>query len=149
MKINSLLLLVFLLLSNVAFADESLSWRKLTDKAFALYQKGSYEQSVTITKKALEIAQKQFGPESLQVAESTGNLAALCDIQGETIEAKNLFDKARDIRKKHGMVGIPLSLQSEAFFDKVEKSKANTVERAKDKDEPELPQVEAISPGPK
>ncbi len=145
MKVNSLFLLTILFASGVVFADESQSWRKLTDEAFAFYQKGKYKEAVAVTQKALEIAKQQFGPESLQFAESTGNLAALYDIQGKTAEAKNLYDKARAIRKKHGLDGIPLGLQSEAFFDKAAKGKANAIERAKKKGEPVMPQMEDTS----
>lgn len=142
MKADMILLLILLITSSITFADESVSWQKLTDDAFALYKEGNYKESITVTKKALDIAKQQFGPESLQAAESTGNLSALYYTQGNDVEAKKLSENAQFIRKKHGMTGVPLGLQTEAFFDRVERARQENAERTKKKGEPIEPQME-------
>lgn len=97
------------------------SWKKFTEEAFRLYKNGEYEKAIQRTRDALEMAKKEFGPESLQVAESIGNLAALYEISGQTTESGALYEQARAIRTKHVQKGIPLGIQSEVFFDRVEK----------------------------
>lgn len=105
------------------------SWKKFTEEAFRLYKNGEYEKAIQRTRDALEMAKKEFGSESLQVAESIGNLAALYEISGQTTESGALYEQARAIRTKHGQKGIPLGIQSEVFFDRVEKLKSKAIKK--------------------
>ena len=135
MKNRGLLTMGWLcMLCSVAVAAEPVSWKGLTDQAFELYKARRYEEAVAITKQALTIAEQTFGADGLPVAESLGNLAALYRLQGKEAEAKPLKDRAVAIRKQHGLDGIPLGLESEAFFDQVARirSEAAAAYRARD-----------------
>ena len=126
-----LLLTVFSLVSSLAFAGESSYsyWEKTMNDALIFYQKQQYQQAIAVTQEALKFAEQKFGPDSLQVAASAGDLAALYVIQGKTAEAKNLTDKARAIRKKHDVTGTRVGIATEEFFNKAAEGKAKIAER--------------------
>ena len=91
------------------------------NQALKFYQKKDYQNAVEVTKKALKLAQQQFGEDSLQAAEFLGNLGGLYLLQNKTKEGQELLKKARSIRDKNQVTGISLGVQSEAFFDMVDR----------------------------
>ena len=112
-------LLPALLCAATARAEERASWQQLTDQAMALYRQQRYAEAADVTRQALTLAEQAFGADSLPVAESLGNLAALYRVQGNTQAAAPLKERAKIIRQQHGLHGVPLGLESEAFFDEV------------------------------
>jgi len=116
MKIRTLVFVLILSSFSLTLAAEPSSWKELNEQALRLYQKSKYMEATEVTKKALEIAKQQFGYQSLEAAESLGNLGALYEIQGNSGEAKPLYKQAREIRAKYGRKGIPLGIQTEVFF---------------------------------
>lgn len=116
MRIKKLVFVLILSLFSYVLAGELLSWKELNGQALRLYQKGKYMEATEVTKRALGIARQQFGSESLEAAESIGNLGALYEIQGKAEEAKPLYKQAGEIRAKYGK-GTPLGLQTEVMFD--------------------------------
>ena len=133
MKITKIAILTLILVSFFicAYAQEK-TWRELTNQAFKLYVDKKYAEAIAVTKKTLEIAKKEFGPESLEVAESLGNLAALYELRHHWIKARWLSERAKAIRRKQGFIGVPLGIESEAFFDKVAELKGRGPTSAED-----------------
>jgi hypothetical protein len=86
--VGAIVALVVSFSSGVSRAEGG-SWKELTDQALKLYHEQRYEKAAEVTKEAWESARKQYGPESLEVAESMGSLAALYDIQGIKEKQKN------------------------------------------------------------
>ena len=106
-----------------------ISWKQLSDSAFKEYRKGNYSGSIHYTQQALAAARKEFGEGSLQEAESMGNLSALY-----RVESKILKEKSSAIRRKNGLDGVPLGIQSEIFFDEVQAARSQL------KSDPQTPQ---------
>ncbi len=100
---------------------ENASLQKLEDQAFELFRNKQYDQAITVTQEALRIAEQQFGPDSLEAAKFLGNLGWLYRRKNKETEAKIHLDKARTIREQHGVTGVPLGIQTEAFFDEVDR----------------------------
>ena len=109
-----------LLLAAAIHAAEPVSdnWKSMSDQALVLFRNKDYAESIRVTEKALQKAEAEFGADSLQVAESAGNLSALY-----RLESKRLKDRAVAIRKKHGLQGVPLGIETEAFFDEVDRAR--------------------------
>ena len=101
-------------------ADQS-SWQDLTKQTDRLYQEHRLGEAVTVAEQTLRVAQQQFGSNSLELATSLGNLGALYRLQGRERKGVELLNQARAIRDRHGEIGIPLGVQSEAFFDLVQR----------------------------
>jgi len=57
-------------------------WDILNQEVHELYSTGKYERAVVVAKKALEVAEKNVGPNHPDVATSLNNLALLYDTQG-------------------------------------------------------------------
>ncbi len=55
-----------------------------------LYQAGRYEEAVPHWQKALELSEREFGPDHPNVAIDLNNLAALYYVQGRYAEAEPL-----------------------------------------------------------
>ncbi len=123
---KSVLVVLFLVgmtaLATSVFAEDP-SLKELEDQAFGLYKNKQYDQATVVTQKALKIAEQQFGRTSLEAAKFLGNLGWLYRLQDKEAEAKINLDKALAIRKQHGTTGVPLGIQTEAFFDEVDKRK--------------------------
>jgi len=85
----------------------------LEERAEQTFSVGLYELAAAATKRALEITQERYGEQSRQVAKFAGNLGALYKLLGREKEGKQLLSRARRIR---GSSGVPLGLQTEAFF---------------------------------
>ena len=52
-------------------------WEELNKKAVELFQSGKYSEAVEIAKRALEEAEKEFGPDDPRVARVLNNLAEM------------------------------------------------------------------------
>ena len=100
-----------LLLSAAALGQEALrpselaqgagiEWNILTQEAMSLYQQGRYDRAVVVAKQALEVAERNVGPNHLDVAISLNNLAGLYDTQGQYAQAEPLYKRALAIREK-------------------------------------------------
>ncbi len=66
----------------------------------ALYQAGRYGEALSFWKKALELGQREFGPDHPQTAAFLNNLAALYQAQGRYAEAEPLYKRALAIDEK-------------------------------------------------
>lgn len=94
-----LMILPLLLFTVPTNAQETL-WNELNTRATTLYQQGQYSEAVKVTKEALEIAEKTFGPSHPSVATSLNNLALLYMEQGKYTEAEPLYKRALAIWEK-------------------------------------------------
>ena len=95
-------LLLFCSLSLAAFAQgvASGAWDKLIQEANQLYRAGNYLGAVDVVKKALELAEKAFGPGHPTVATSLNNLSALYQAQGQYAQAEPLYKRSLAIWEK-------------------------------------------------
>ena len=62
----------------------------LLGQAQQLYEAGKYAEAVPLAQRAVELAEKQFGPEHPDVATSLNVLAAIYQAQGRYAEAEPL-----------------------------------------------------------
>ncbi len=120
-----------LLLSETALGQEALrpsalpqgagiEWDILNQEVKSLYQQGRYDRAVVVAKKALEVAEKNVGPDHPDVATSLNNLAALYDTLGEYAQAESLHKRALSIREKalgpeHPFVATSLENMAELY----------------------------------
>ena len=88
-----------LLLTGPA-AAQSIEWKTLGQEASTLYRQGKYDQAVVVAKKALEVAEREFGPEHPDVATSLNNLAGLYHAQGQYAAAEPLLKRSLAIWEK-------------------------------------------------
>ena len=93
-------LLLMGLLSLAAFAQSVAAgdWDKLNQEATQLYRAGNYLGAVDVVKKALELAEKAFGPDHPTVATSLNNLAKLLRETNRAKEAEDLEQRVARIR---------------------------------------------------
>ena len=89
-------------------------WDNLSQEANELSRAGKYEQAVVVARKALEVAEKNVGPNHPDVATSLNNLAVLYDTQGQYAQAEPLLKRALAINEKalgpnHPAVGMTLN----------------------------------------
>ena len=75
-------------------------WDILKLQALELYRKGQYDRAVDVTKKALEVAEENVGPDHPDVASILNNLAAFYETQGQYAQAEPLYKRALAIRWK-------------------------------------------------
>ncbi len=75
-------------------------WERFTKEVMELYRTGEYERAVVAAKKALEVAERNAGPDHPAVATSLGNLAGLYKTQGQYAQAEPLFKRALAIMEK-------------------------------------------------
>ena len=88
-----------LLLASPA-AAQSVEWKTLNQEAMTLYRQGRYDQAVVVAKKALEIAERDLGPNHPAVAASLNNLAELYRAQGQNALAEPLYKRSLAIHEK-------------------------------------------------
>ena len=117
-RVNSLLT-YFFLSCLIACCSQKLELDELKKNAFILYKEGKYRESIKKTKKALSQAEHTYGNESIEAAEFIGNLSALYRIIGKTKKGEELKLRAKEIRDMHGVSGVPLGIQTEAFFERI------------------------------
>jgi tetratricopeptide (TPR) repeat protein len=72
----------------------------LTERAAAHVSKGEYQKALPLLQWALEIREKQLGPEHPATATSLNNLANLYHKMGEYSKALPLYQRALAIREK-------------------------------------------------
>jgi len=94
-----LFLTVSLVLTPFVFAQEKL-WLDLTDQAITQYQQKKFDSAIQTARKALEVAEKTFGPEHANVAESLDNLAVYLQAENKFDEAERLYERALKIIEK-------------------------------------------------
>lgn len=75
-------------------------WETLAKEAEELYRTGKYERAVVVAKTALEVAEKNAGPNHPDVATSLNTLASLYQVQGQYAEAEPLFKRSLAIMEK-------------------------------------------------
>ena len=78
----------------------SMEWDMLNGAVVKLYGTGEYDPAVVVAKKALKVAERDFGPNHLNVAQSLSNLADVYSAQGRDAEADPLYKRALAIREK-------------------------------------------------
>ena len=59
----------------MTFAKVLSAWQALNQESLDLYHKGNYERAVEVGKRALEVAEKNVGPDHPDVATSLNNFA--------------------------------------------------------------------------
>ncbi len=69
-------------------------WDILMQEAMELHDTGEYDRGVVIARKALEVAEKNDGPDDPNVALSLNFLALLYAKQGQYAQAEPLFKRA-------------------------------------------------------
>ena len=75
-------------------------WQALSTEADTLYRGGDHERALEAGRKALEVAEKNAGPDHPDVAVSLNLLALLFQAQGRYAEAEPLFKRALAIEEK-------------------------------------------------
>ncbi len=94
-------LLPLLLTAPPVFAQGAgIEWDTLNQEVIELYRTGKYDRAVVVAKKALEVAEKNVGPNHPDVATSLNNLALLYNTQGKNAEAEPLHKRSLAIREK-------------------------------------------------
>ena len=83
-----------------AYAKKS-EWEQLNKQSTALYEQGDLEKAEETIKKALELAERTYGPEHPNVATSLNNLATLYLRQKRFQEVLPLIQGALAIRENH------------------------------------------------
>ena len=77
-----------------------IEWKILNQEAMELYRTGKYDRAIVVAKKALEVAEKNVGPNHPDVATSLNNLAELYRTQGQYAQAEPLYKRSLAIREK-------------------------------------------------
>jgi CHAT domain-containing protein/tetratricopeptide (TPR) repeat protein len=72
----------------------------LNKQVVQLYQAGSYPEATDIAKRALALAERQFGPDHPTVGTALNNLAGFYKAQGSYAEAERLYERALAIFEK-------------------------------------------------
>ena len=93
--------LLLLLATPPVFAQGAgIEWEILNQEVMELNRTGKYDRAVVVAKKALEVAEKNVGPNHPDVATSLNNLAELYRTQGQYAPAEPLFKRALAILEK-------------------------------------------------
>ena len=107
--------MLFLLPTPHVFAQGTdIEWDVLNQEVMELYRTGKYDRAVVVAKRALEVAEKNAGPNHPSVGTSLNNLALLYDTQGQYAQAEPLYKRALAITGKalgpdHPLVGMSLN----------------------------------------
>ena len=78
----------------------SIKWETLNQEVTDLYRAGQYDRAVVVAKKALEVAEKDVGPNHPDVALSLNNLALLYATQGQYAQAEPLYRRSLAISER-------------------------------------------------
>ncbi len=89
-----LLLLIGLYVWPVELLAQSAALMEADRQGGASYQAGRYDEALPFWKKALELGQREFGPEQPSTAMLLNNLAELYRLQGRYAEAEPLHKRA-------------------------------------------------------
>jgi len=94
--------LVFAFLCTVPVVTHArgagIEWEILNREVKELYRAGDYRRAVVVAQKALEVAERNVGPDHPDVAASLKNLAALYRATKRSSEAQALERRAAQIR---------------------------------------------------
>ncbi len=93
-KLAFLLVLIGLCVWPVGLRAQSAALMEAYQQGGALYQAGRYDEALPFLKKALELGQREFGPEHPSTAMLLNNLAELYRFQGRYAEAEPLHKRA-------------------------------------------------------
>ncbi len=99
-KLAFLLVLIGLCVWPVGLRAQSAALMEAYQQGGALYQAGRYDEALPFWKKALELGQREFGPEHPSTANLLNNLAELYRLQGRYAEAEPLHKRSLAIREK-------------------------------------------------
>ena len=75
-------------------------WYILNQEAMELYRTGKYDRSFVVARKALEVAEKNVGPDHSDVGAILNNLALIYETQGLYAPAAPLYKRALAIIEK-------------------------------------------------
>ena len=90
-----------LVLASAALAQQE-EWKELNQQASELSRQGKSAEAIPIGKRALELAEKTFGPNHTNVAKSLDTLALLYWNQRKYAEAESLYKRSLAIRENAG-----------------------------------------------
>ena len=95
-------------------------WDLLSKEASRLSQEGKYDRGVIVSRKALEVANKNDDPDHTDVGWSLNNLGLLYKVQGKYTLAEPLYKRALEIYEKalgpdHPHVAISLNNLAELY----------------------------------
>lgn len=91
-------LVLTLLCPPSVFAQDAISkWKALHNESEELYLKGDYDRALVVTKKALEVAENNIGPDHPAVATSLSNMAGLYRDTNRETEAEAFEQRAARI----------------------------------------------------
>ncbi len=93
-------LLLFQATLPVFAQGAGIEWDILSQEVAELYRTGKFERAVVVARKALEVAEKNVGPNHPDVATSVNNLAVLYKTQGQYAQAEPLYKRALAIHEK-------------------------------------------------
>jgi hypothetical protein len=80
--------------STVVLCQEpGVEWRRLMEEADTLAKVGKYERGIVVAQQALELAERERGPEHPEVARSLNQLAWFYSMQGNYAKAEPLFQR--------------------------------------------------------
>jgi tetratricopeptide (TPR) repeat protein len=91
-------------------------WNTLTARVVAFYQQGWYAIAQKLAVETLEFAEKAFGPDHSNVAESLNNLALICYSQAKEAEAA-IFEET--LSQRQGNVLWPESPDTAQYLNKL------------------------------
>jgi len=91
-------------------------WNTLTARVVAFYQQGWYGIAEKLAEETLEFAEKAFGPDHSNVAESLNNLALICYSQAKEAEAA-IFEHT--LSQRQGEVLWPESPDAAQYINKL------------------------------
>ena len=66
---------------------EEKEWNELSEQVFMLYHQGRYSEASELAERAVQVAEKTFGPDHPNVAQSLNDLAEIYKAQGRYAEA--------------------------------------------------------------
>ncbi len=98
--ITTAVLLLLVATSLVAAQGADGEWNDLTKRVEELYRAGEYDRAVVVAKKAVEVAEKNVGPNHPDLATSLDSLALLYRTQGQYALAEPLYKRALVIKKE-------------------------------------------------
>ncbi len=104
-----------------AYAQDVL-WEKLNSKAKTLYKQRRYQDALSVTEEALQVAEDTFGPDDPKVAISLNILAELYVIKGSYDEIEPLYKRVLKIKEKafgpdNPDVAISLNNLAELYYN--------------------------------
>jgi tetratricopeptide (TPR) repeat protein len=98
--VGALFLAALLLTIGVDARAQDDEWRTLNSEAMSLYQKGQYDRALSVGLEALEVAEKEKGPNHPDTATSLNRLALIYKSQGKYGQAEPLFKRSLAVREK-------------------------------------------------